>query len=68
MSNIGEAHRKLNRPRAQRVVLQEEIMKPSVHYRYSAPHSVHILYLHVLYGSYNKQRLLPHTVFTIWSF
>jgi len=60
---MGEAHRKLNRPRAKRIVLQDE-MKPSVHYRYYTPHSAHTLYLCVLYGSYNKQRLLPHTVFT----
>ena len=67
MSNIGEAHIKLKRSRAQKIVLRDVITKPSVHYRYSTPHPVHTPYLHVLYSSYNKQQLLPHTVFTIWS-
>ena len=38
---MGKAHRKFNRPRTQRVVLQDEIMKPIVHYRYCTPHSAH---------------------------
>ena len=65
---MGEKHRKLNRQKAHRVVLQDEIMKASVHYRYSIPHSAHTLYLRVVYDFYNTKQLLAHIVFSSVSF